>query len=138
MLATALKIAEAGGPSDAKLNKHTAATARPTWRPAFNSWSFRSISLVLCIATNEPQIPISHSTKPEAAGIATCIQGYPARLGFGITLTKNQHSDSNPNNGNRSLALFHPRLDKIRFPVWVRSPNDLPKAAFFFIFPTIY
>lgn len=48
--------------------------------------------------------PVNQITNPDASGIAALIQGYAARLGLGMTLTKNQMSADKPRIG--SVLLF--------------------------------
>jgi hypothetical protein len=54
---------------------------------------------MLCAFLKAKKEPVNESryiTNPDMIGAAACIQGYPAREGFGITLSKNQIVDNNP------------------------------------------
>ena len=44
----------------------------------------------------EPTRPVSHTTNPLASGIAIRWHGYAARLGFGMTRSRNQTSATSP------------------------------------------
>jgi hypothetical protein len=50
----------------------------------------------LRISIAETPSPSSQITNAEAIGKATRMQGYPARLGLGMTLSKNQARDKIP------------------------------------------
>ena len=49
--------------------------------------------------------PTRYRIKDDAIGAAARMQGYEARLGFGMTLIKNQISDAIPKNGNSSFLI---------------------------------
>jgi hypothetical protein len=50
--------------------------------------------------------PTSHTTKAEAIGKATCMQGYVARLGLGMTRIRNQRRERRPMRGSSILVHF--------------------------------
>jgi hypothetical protein len=53
-------------------------------------------ALALVNTRLDDNIPIIHRINAEATGKAACWQGYAARLGFGITLIKNQVRAASP------------------------------------------
>ena len=63
-------------------------------------------------ARAEAESPINQTINPDIIGAAACMQGYVARLGFGMTLIKNQIVDAIPVimnanlNGNLSRVNF--------------------------------
>jgi hypothetical protein len=54
----------------------------------------------------EVLIPTMYMRNDDMIGAAALIQGYVARLGFGITLTKNQQVDAMPSTKKVSLYLL--------------------------------
>jgi hypothetical protein len=64
---------------------------------------------------NDVPSPRIHRIKVLASGAATRMQGYAARLGLGITRTRNHTSDPRPRNGRRNFA-YHAALRFIALP----------------------
>jgi hypothetical protein len=54
----------------------------------------------------EVLIPNMYMRNDDMIGAAALIQGYVARLGFGITLTKNQQVETKPSNKKVNLCLL--------------------------------
>jgi hypothetical protein len=93
-----------------------------------NKNELRSNSFALRNANTEPTTPAIQSTKPPASGAATRWHGYTALLGFGITRSKNQKSDTRPATGKIQSAQrngflpFNPLL----VPEDTTRPRSLP------------
>lgn len=67
----------------------------------------RHLAFALTKSKLDVSIPVSHITNAVAKGNATCMHGYAARLGFGITRIRNQINATRPkNNKITDLKLF--------------------------------
>jgi hypothetical protein len=63
---------------------------------AFTGFPFANASLALLKMDFENKVPVIQRTKAEAIGNAALWQGYAARKGFGMTLSRNHSREINP------------------------------------------
>jgi len=70
---------------------------------AGKNFALRNQVFAFLNARAEAKSPINQIINPDIIGAAACIHGYVARLGFGMTLIKNQIVDAIPVSMNANL-----------------------------------
>ena len=82
-------------------NRKSANAARNIRNPKI-CLDLRQVLFALMKSRLDDSVPDSQSTNAGATGKAACWQGYAARLGLGITRTRNQISAARPARGKTS------------------------------------